>query len=83
MQTQQTKVCQEFDDNYNLVVDSCEVEHILTNYVCPDDRDDYGSLFVKVGEGEYLEIWGSEHQVPWVDITYYRVQIADGSGSQQ
>jgi len=76
MPTHQTKVCQEFDDSYNLVTDSQEIEYIMSSYVLPCDWDKYGSLFVKASHGDYTEVWGSGHTVPWVDIMYYWVPLA-------
>ena len=83
MPTQQTKVCQEFGEGYTLIADPYEIEHIMESSVCPDYRDDFGSLFVKVGDGDYDEIWGSGYSVAWLHIVYYRVPIADGRCNEQ
>jgi len=65
----------EFGEEYNLVTDSWEVEDIMTHYVKSESFDNYASLFVKVGDGEYLEIWGGASVVPYLWSTYYKTTI--------
>lgn len=36
--------------------------------------DDYGAFFVKVGDGEYLEVWGIHGTVPYTHKNAYRLK---------
>jgi len=65
-----------FGPEYALVTDSQEIDYIMKNYVKSEDFDTFGSLFVKVGEGEYLEVWGCRRYVPQVTSVYQRVPLA-------
>jgi len=65
----------EFDQDYTIVTDTWEIEHIMATYVKPADFVDYGSLFVKAVDGEYSELWGSERAIPWLGVTYYWVPL--------
>lgn len=55
-----------FEDEYTLITSDFEVRDILESVGC---NEPYGLLFVKIGDGEYLEIWASFHTVPYVDKT--------------
>ena len=73
---QESRYCPTFGPEYHLVTDSQEVAHIMRWYVKSEDFDDYASLFVKVGDGEYLELWGSESSIAYNHILYYRIPLA-------
>ena len=60
-----------FGDAYILLNDSQEIE--ATAQSIGQDLTDYSSLFVLLGEGEYLEIWGSEYLVPYLCATYWQI----------
>ena len=75
MKTQARRRADQFGDDYTLVTDSQDVEEIMTNYVKAQSFDNYASLFVKVGDGEYLEVWGSESGMPYVYSTFYNLEI--------
>lgn len=51
-------------DDYVLITDSREIDTILTNIGYDDAQCAYASLFVRVGDGEYLEVWGCARHVP-------------------
>ena len=75
MYQQALRPCHTFGPAYHLVTDSQEIDYIMRAYVKDKDFDDYGSLFVKVGDGEYLELWGSESSVAYNHILYYRIPL--------
>jgi hypothetical protein len=35
---------------------------------------DFEAFFVKVGDGDYEEVWGIETKIPYVDEIVYRVK---------
>lgn len=45
-------------------MDSQEVDYILSSCGVDDWVGHAGSLFVLVGDGEYVEIWASKSSVP-------------------
>lgn len=62
---------EEFGEGYILLTDSQDIE--ATAESIDQDLTDYASLFVKLGEGEYSEIWGSEGLIPWLWREYERI----------
>lgn len=62
---------EEFGEGYILLMDSQDIE--ATAESIGQDLTDYGSLFVKVGEGGYSEVWGSEGLIPWLWRKYERI----------
>lgn len=67
-----TKLAQEFDEPYILITDS-DVNAVLESIGRQDLRGEYPALFVLVGEGEYLEVWGSPHFVPLLTTRVERI----------
>lgn len=55
------------------LTDSQEIKHVMESIGKGEDAQDYGLLFVKFGEGEYLEIWGSSGSVPFLNYHVYQV----------
>ena len=72
---QESRYCHTFGPEYHLVTDSQEIQHVMTNYAKSDYFGSCGSLFVKVGDGEYLELWGSESSIAYNHILYYRIPL--------
>jgi len=64
-----------FGPEYQLVTDTQEIAHIVKNYVKSEDFDTFGSLFVKVGEGVYLEVWGSRYLIAYSDTQYHYISL--------
>ena len=67
-------------DDLVLVTDSQDVAFVKEMY--PQAKD-YDSFFVKVGEGEYTELYGFEGSVAALDKTLYKIEIdtwPSGSG---
>lgn len=60
---ERTKV-HELDGAYVLLTDSQEVRAVLETIGAPHLEEAYPALFVLVGEGEYLEVWGCFRAVP-------------------
>lgn len=63
------RLARSFGPQYNFVSDAQEIESILGR------RSKWRSLFVLVGDGEYLEVWGSVNAIPWINLEYKRVKI--------
>lgn len=47
-------------EHLQFISDSQDVEPINEQY-----DQDFGSYFVEVGEGDYVQIWGVEGIIPW------------------
>jgi hypothetical protein len=64
---------QELSDDLIFVCDSQEIAAIRTwqRLILPDNNFD--SFFVRVGEGEYTEVWGMFGIVPYNTRNVYRV----------
>ena len=64
---------EEFEDEegYILLTDSQDIE--ATAESIGQDLTDYALLFVKIGEGKYLEVWGSESSVPYVWSRFWQI----------
>jgi hypothetical protein len=62
------------DPELILLSDSQDIQSIKEYLGCPEWFD-YGCLFVKVGDGDYTEIYGCENNIPylheWVDTIEY------------
>ncbi len=54
-------------DEYELVTDSQDIEATLESIGMLEDIDEYGCLFVLVGDGEYEFVYGCSHSYPRVD----------------
>lgn len=68
-----TKLAQELDEPYILITNSQDVEAVLESIGRQDLREEYPALFVLVGEGEYLEVWGSPRLVPLLTTRVERI----------
>lgn len=55
-------------DDYVLVTDSQDIEATLESIGYQGDTSDYGCLFVLVGDGDYIAVYGCESIVPY--LTY-------------
>ncbi len=66
-------VAREFGPEYTFIGWSQDVQSALDSIGLDMDEEGWGSLFVLVGDGEYLEIWASEYTVPYLSATYYKV----------
>ena len=53
------------EENFVLITDSQEIEYILTNYT--RDKKSYGCLFVQLGEGEFVKIYGCKDTIPYLN----------------
>lgn len=66
-------------DEYTLISDSQEVNHVLDNIGVNHDpdsivlEDSYSSLFVQTGEGYYREVWGVHQSTVRNHNTAYRL----------
>ena len=60
-----------FGLEYVLITDSQEIDSISES-IGPTLAG-ASSLFVLVGDGEYTEVWASEHSVPWAWAEYERI----------
>lgn len=67
-----TKLAQELDEPYILITDS-DVNAVLESIGRQDLRGEYPALFVLVGKGEYLEVWGSPRLVPLLTTRVERI----------
>ena len=67
-----TKLAQEFDEPYILITDS-DVNAVLESIGRQDLKGEYPALFVLMGEGEYLEVWGSPDFVPLLTTRVERI----------
>ena len=69
-----TKLVKHFGDDYILVQDSQEIKAILdyigAKKISPRPR----SLFVKLDNGDYAEVWGLNHYIPWNCLEAYRLK---------
>lgn len=71
------QVC-DLEDNGELILltDSQDIDAVK-EYLGNPDWFDYGCLFVKIGEGDYEEIYGCESNVPynhyWVDTIEWEI----------
>jgi hypothetical protein len=59
-------------DDLIFVSDSQDVEAVA-EFVPLNQRDNYGSYFVKVNEGDYVEIYGMFGMVPWLERSIYKL----------
>lgn len=50
------KLIRDFDESYVLIQGS-EVAHVLESLGLKEEAEGVEALLVKVGEGEYLEVW--------------------------
>lgn len=69
-----TRLVKHFGDDYILVQDSQEIKAILdyigVKKISPRPR----SLFVKIDNGDYVEVWGLNHYIPWSVLEAYRLK---------
>ena len=64
----------QFGDGYVIMSDSQDMQAVFDSIgyqnMTMDEYDnpqwDYGCVIVKVGDGEYLEVWATESSVPYV-----------------
>lgn len=61
-------------DDLQLVTDSQDLEAIKEYLGKPEWFDDFGGCFVKVGEGDYDEIYCFEGSVPSLGKTLYKIE---------
>ena len=57
------------DEKLQLITDSQDVKFILDQIGKPEAYADYQGLYVEVGEGEYLRVYGFEGTVPYLRKT--------------
>lgn len=66
----ETKAVENLDNDYKIITDQKEINRILDNIGAdydPDSivlEDSYGSLFVKIDDGDYSEVWGVHNNTP-------------------
>lgn len=60
-------------DSIIFVSDSQDVLSILESVGMAGCEDEYGSLFVEVGDGKYLNIWAMGGIVPYLDQTIIKI----------
>uniref|UniRef100_D0VWQ2 Hypothetical protein TTMA177 n=2 Tax=root TaxID=1 RepID=D0VWQ2_9ZZZZ len=65
------KLVKDFGDDYTLIQDSQEVKAIL-EYIGSEEEPH--ALFVKVGDGDYEEVWGIDSFVPYNFLEAYRLK---------
>jgi hypothetical protein len=53
-------------DDIILIADLREIADILRDIAYDGSPDDYGCLFVQVGDGDYDHVWGCGSSVPWL-----------------
>jgi len=68
------KLVKDFGDDYILVQDSQEIEAILDYIGAKKISPRPCSLFVKLDDGDYAEVWGLDHYIPWNDLEAYRLK---------
>lgn len=66
------KVSDVNNEDYELITNSQDVQAIR-NDIGADESNDYETLFVKYGDGEYVEIYGMEGSVPALSNTIHRI----------
>ena len=69
-----TKLVKHFGDDYILVQDSQEVKAILDYIGVKKISPRPCTLFVKIDNGDYVEVWGLNHFIPWNDLEAYRLK---------
>ena len=57
---------QDLGPEYTLVSNSQDIHQTLKDIAYPGDLDDYGCLLVKLGDGEYLSVWGVQNYIPYL-----------------
>jgi len=55
---------QDLDMDFQLITDSQDIKETLEYIGREDEFDDWGALFVKVGDGDYEEVYGTTTSVP-------------------
>lgn len=63
----------DFGDEYSLVSDSQDRHAVLESIGFTDSMDEYGCLFVLVGEADYEEVWGVWNSVAWLEADAIRL----------
>ena len=61
-------------DDLTLLTDSQDVQAVKDYLGAPEWFDDFGGCFVKIGEGDYEEIYCFEGCVPLLDKSLYKVE---------
>ena len=56
-----------------LVMNSQEIREILRSIGYPGCLYDYGTLLVKLGEGEYASVYGIEWAIPYLNSRVYKL----------
>ena len=66
----------EFGDDYTMVESDYNRDDILQFAGIPkSEREDFTGLFVKLGDGEYKEIWGTRSSFPYsLNASYERLK---------
>jgi len=62
-------------DDLSLVTDSQDVEGIKDLYGNDKELEEFDGFFVKVGEGEYTELYGFHGITPYLKKPVYKVTI--------
>ncbi len=66
-------------DDFDLVTDSQDIEATLESIGMLECYDEYGSLFVLIGDGEYDTVYGCAHPYPHMNA---RVELLYDSASK-
>jgi hypothetical protein len=61
-----------FDKSFNFVSDSQEVKSIKENL--GEVADEFDSFFVKVGDGDYVEVWGIHGIIPFDSKLAFKIK---------
>ncbi len=59
---------------YQLITNSQDIMICLEMEAMEEMFSDVGCLFVRIGEGDYEEIWGCESSVPYLDKMVWRIK---------
>jgi len=61
-----------FDDGFVFVSDSQDVRPIKEYF--GEIAEDFDAFFVKVGDGDYVEVWGIHGIIPDLNKTAYQIK---------
>ena len=72
-----TKVMDLIDGNIVMLQDTQDRAAVLEYIGLPHLLHHYPTLFVKVGDGEYVKVWGSDKVVPYLDYAVEELYSAE------
>lgn len=61
----------EFPEDYTIIYDQSEIKECLSFYGIDDLKNDITAVAVRIGDGEFMDLWYSLDNAPWKNSSIY------------